>query len=155
MKLREKIDSFLEKALILIMSLMVVNVLWQVFSRYLLTNPSSFTDELARYLMIWVGVLGAAYVSGKRSHVAITYFAEKLNEVRKRKLQIIIDLLILSFSFFGFILGGFRLVYITSILEQYSPSLHIPLAVVYLVIPLSGLLIIYYKISDLIQLRND
>ena len=54
MKLREKIDSFLEKALILIMSLMVVNVLWQVFSRYLLTNPSSFTDELARYLMIWV-----------------------------------------------------------------------------------------------------
>ena len=124
MKLREKIDSFLEKALILIMSLMVVNVLWQVFSRYLLTNPSSFTDELARYLMIWVGVLGAAYVSGKRSHVAITYFAEKLKEARKRKLQIIIDLLILTFSFFGFILGGFRLVYITSILEQYSPSLY-------------------------------
>ena len=123
MKLREKIDSFLEKALILIMSLMVVNVLWQVFSRYLLTNPSSFTDELARYLMIWVGVLGAAYVSGKRSHVAITYFADKLNEVRKRKLRIIIDLLILAFSFFGFILGGFRLVYITSIFEQYSHSL--------------------------------
>ena len=63
--------------------------------------------------------------------------------------------LILTFSFFGFILGGFRLVYITSILEQYSPSLHIPLAVVYLVIPLSGLLIIYYKFSDLIQMRND
>lgn len=91
----------------------------------------------------------------KRSHVAITYFAEKLNDVRKRKLQIIINLIILAFSFFGFIQGGFRLVYITSILEQYSPSLHIPLAVVYLVIPLSGLLIIYYKISDLIQLRND
>ena len=83
----------------------------------------------------------------EENHVMrITYFAEKLNEARKRKLQIIIDLLILTFSFFGFILGGFRLVYITSILEQYSPSLHIPLAVVYLVIPLSGLLIIYYKI---------
>ena len=67
MKLREKIDSFLEKALILIMSLMVVNVLWQVFSRYLLTNPSSFTDELARYLMIWIGVLGAAYLSGREA----------------------------------------------------------------------------------------
>ena len=67
MKLREKIDSFLEKALILIMSLMVVNVLWQVFSRYLLTNPNSFTDELARYLMIWIGVLGAAYLSGREA----------------------------------------------------------------------------------------
>jgi len=63
--------------------------------------------------------------------------------------------LILNFSFFGFILGGFRLVYITSILEQYSPSLHIPLALVYLVIPLSGILIIYYKFSDLTQMRND
>ena len=62
MKLRSQIDSVLEKILVIIMSSMVINVLWQVFSRYILTNPSSFTDELARYLMIWVGVLGAAYV---------------------------------------------------------------------------------------------
>ena len=79
MKLRSQIDSVLEKALVFIMSLMVVNVLWQVFSRYLLANPSSFTDELARYLMIWVGVLGAAYVAGKGNHVAITYFSEKFS----------------------------------------------------------------------------
>ena len=65
MKLRSKIDSVLEKILVIIMSSMVINVLWQVFSRYILTNPSSFTDELARYLMICVGVLGAAYVAGK------------------------------------------------------------------------------------------
>ena len=65
MKFRAQIDSILEKTLVIIMSLMVINVLWQVFSRYILANPSSFTDELARYLMIWVGVLGAAYVAGK------------------------------------------------------------------------------------------
>ena len=63
MKLRAHIDSILEKILVVIMSMMVINVLWQVFSRYVLANPSSFTDELARYLMIWVGVLGAAYVA--------------------------------------------------------------------------------------------
>ena len=79
MKLRSQIDSVLEKVLVFIMSLMVINVLWQVFSRYLLANPSSFTDELARYLMIWVGVLGAAYVAGKGNHVAITYFSEKFS----------------------------------------------------------------------------
>ena len=60
MNVRAQIDSILEKTLIVIMSFMVVNVLWQVFSRYILANPSSFTDELARYLMIWVGVFGSS-----------------------------------------------------------------------------------------------
>ncbi len=85
MKIRAQIDSVLEKILIIIMSLMVINVLWQVFSRYLLGDPSSFTDELARYLMIWVGVLGAAYVAGKGNHVAITYFTEKLSPSNFKK----------------------------------------------------------------------
>ena len=48
MKFRAQLDSVLEKTLVVIMSAMVINVLWQVFSRYILTNPSSFTDELAR-----------------------------------------------------------------------------------------------------------
>ncbi|MCH1453086.1 MAG: TRAP transporter small permease [Flavobacteriaceae bacterium] len=149
MNVRAQIDSILEKTLIVIMSFMVVNVLWQVFSRYILANPSSFTDELARYLMIWVGVLGAAYVAGKGNHVAITYFSEKLNPVNLKRVQIIINLTILSFAILGMFIGGVRLVYITLVLEQLSPALKIPLGVVYAVIPLSGLLIIFYKVLDL------
>ena len=149
MNVRAQIDSILEKTLIVIMSFMVVNVLWQVFSRYILANPSSFTDELARYLMIWVGVLGAAYVAGKGNHVAITYFSEKLNPVNLKRVQIIINLTILSFAILGMLIGGVRLVYITLVLEQLSPALKIPLGVVYAVIPLSGLLIIFYKVLDL------
>jgi TRAP-type C4-dicarboxylate transport system permease small subunit len=149
MKIRAQIDSVLEKILIIIMSLMVVNVLWQVFSRYLLGDPSSFTDELARYLMIWVGVLGAAYVAGKGNHVAITYFTEKLSPSNFKKVQIIINITILSFAIFGMIIGGSRLVYITLFLEQLSPALKIPLGVVYSVIPISGVLITFYKILDL------
>ena len=64
MILRKKIDKIVSNALIVIMAVMVLNVLWQVFTRYVVGAPSSFTDELARYLMIWVGVLGAAYVAG-------------------------------------------------------------------------------------------
>ena len=101
MKLRSQIDSVLEKALVLIMSLMVVNVLWQVFSRYLLANPSSFTDELARYLMIWVGVLGAAYVAGKGNHVAITYFSEKFSVSNFKRVKLLINLFIMGFAFLG------------------------------------------------------
>lgn len=149
MNVRAQIDSILEKTLIVIMSFMVVNVLWQVFSRYILANPSSFTDELARYLMIWVGVLGAAYVAGKGNHVAITYFSEKLNPVNLKRVQIIINLTILSFAILGMFIGGVRLVYITLVLEQLSPALKIPLGLVYAVIPLSGLLIIFYKVLDL------
>ncbi|MDG1965945.1 MAG: TRAP transporter small permease [Flavobacteriaceae bacterium] len=149
MNVRAQIDSIIEKTLVVIMSFIVVNVLWQVFSRYILANPSSFTDELARYLMIWVGVLGAAYVAGKGNHVAITYFSEKLNPVNLKRVQIIINLTILSFAILGMFIGGVRLVYITLVLEQLSPALKIPLGVVYAVIPLSGLLIIFYKVLDL------
>jgi TRAP-type C4-dicarboxylate transport system permease small subunit len=155
MKLRSQIDSVLEKALVLIMSLMVVNVLWQVFSRYLLANPSSFTDELARYLMIWVGVLGAAYVAGKGNHVAITYFSEKFSVSNFKRVKLLINLFIMGFAFLGMFFGGLRLVYITLILEQLSPSLKIPLGVVYAVIPLSGILIIFYKVLDLKNIRYD
>ena len=155
MKLRSQIDSVLEKALVFIMSLMVINVLWQVFSRYLLANPSSFTDELARYLMIWVGVLGAAYVAGKGNHVAITYFSEKFSPSNLKRVTFAINLIIMGFAFLGMLIGGLRLVYITLILEQLSPSLKIPLGLVYAIIPLSGMLIIFYKILDLKKTRHD
>ena len=155
MKLRSQIDSVLEKILVIIMSSMVINVLWQVFSRYILTNPSSFTDELARYLMIWVGVLGAAYVAGKGNHVAITYFSEKFSPNNLERVKVAINLIILGFAFFGMLVGGLSLVYITMVLEQLSPSLKIPLGIVYAVIPLSGILIIYYKILDLKNMRHD
>ena len=151
MTLRKKIDKILGIVLIVIMSVMVINVLWQVFTRYVMTTPSSFTDELARYLMIWIGVLGAAFVSGKNMHVAIDVLPSKLNETNRKKLAKVVDFIIISFVFFAMVVGGIRLVYLTYILEQHSPALQIPLALVYLVLPLSGLLIIYYKTADLLN----
>ncbi|WP_430906359.1 TRAP transporter small permease [Maribacter sp. 2-571] len=151
MKARKIVDRILANVLITIMGIMVLNVLWQVFSRYVLNSPSSFTDELARYLMIWVGVLGAAYVSGKNGHVAITVLPDRASEKTQKKLRQIVQGVVLLFCFFGLVVGGSKLVYITYLLEQYSPALRLPLALVYLVIPLSGLVIIYYKISDILK----
>ncbi len=149
--IRNKINNILSKLLKVIMSLMVDNVLWQVFSRYVLDSPSSFTDELARYLMIWLGILGAAYVSGQNAHVAIDFLPKKLNLRKQRKLGHLVNIIIVLFAIFALVIGGFRLVYLTFILEQYSPALKLPLAVVYLVMPLSGMLITYYKISDILD----
>jgi TRAP-type C4-dicarboxylate transport system permease small subunit len=151
MELRKKVDKILANILIFIMSVMVINVLWQVFTRYIMGDPSSFTDELARYLMIWIGILGAAYVSGKNMHVAINVLPEKFSKSTQKKIAIFVDILIIVFVFSALIIGGIRLVYISYTLGQHSPSLQIPLAVVYLVLPLSGLLIIYYKTSDLLN----
>jgi TRAP-type C4-dicarboxylate transport system permease small subunit len=132
---------------------MVINVLWQVFSRFILGDPSSYTEELARYLMIWVGVLGAAYVSGKNKHVAIDYIPSKFSKTNQFKVKKLVTWIIMIFAFFAFIIGGSRLVYITYILEQFSPALQIPLAFVYLVIPISGILIVYYKINEILNYK--
>ncbi|MEM9649952.1 MAG: TRAP transporter small permease [Bacteroidota bacterium] len=151
METRKKVDRILGAVLSSIMGAMVINVLWQVFTRFVLDSPSSFTDELARYLMIWVGVLGAAYISGRKMHVAIDLLPTRLNKEGQIKLKSIVNALIIVFCLFALVIGGSRLVYITFVLRQFSPALQIPLALVYAVIPISGLIIIYYKTLDLIH----
>lgn len=153
MTLRQKIDKILANALVVIMAVMVINVLWQVFTRFIVGTPSSFTDELARYLMIWLGILGAAYVSGRNMHVAIDVLPLRFSASTQKKLKLIVYSLIVVFAFFAMVIGGLRLVYITYILDQYSPALQMPLAVVYFTIPLSGVFIIYYKISDILKIE--
>ncbi|MDC3133087.1 TRAP transporter small permease [Flavobacteriaceae bacterium] len=144
--LRQRIDKWVGTFLVIILSIMVVNVLWQVFTRFFTTSPSSFTEELARYLMIWLGILGGAYVAGKNEHVAITVFTKKQKPKRQQQIQLFVRLTIVTFAFVGMVIGGCRLVFITFILNQYSPALGIPLAAVYAVIPISGLLIMFYKL---------
>ena len=149
--MRKTIDTLLGKSLAIIMGFMVINVLWQVFTRYVVGTPSSFTDELARYLMIWVGILGAAYVSGRNMHVAIDVLPARSGKTTQKRLKLIVNILIILFALLAMVIGGCRLVYISYLLGQQSPALQIPLAVVYMVIPLSGLLIIYYKVSDILK----
>jgi len=148
-KIKTYLDRVIEKLLITIFGLMVINVIWQVITRYFSENPSSFTDELSRYLMIWLGILGAAYVTGKNEHVSIDFFIKKISVQNRKILTLFITLSIICFAIITLVIGGGRLVYITLILEQYSPSLKIPLALVYSVLPISGILIIFYKITEI------
>lgn len=149
------INTVLEKILVFLMGLMVVNVLWQILARYIPILPGSFTDELARYLLIWVGVLGAAYASGQHMHLALDLLPEKLQGVAKSKLFILINFLVGAFALLVMVIGGIRLMYITLYLGQTSAALGIPLGYVYMVLPLSGLLIIYYSIQHSIVLFKD
>jgi len=153
---RKTIDAITRNALVILMGLLVIDVVWQVFSRYILNAPSTFTDELARFLLIWVSLLGAAYYSGQNMHIAINVLPDRLSPGNRIKLQIFIRILIIIFVLCVLVIGGGTLVYYTFVFLQITPSLQIPMALVYLIGPISGLLIIYYKIDDiLILLRSD
>ena len=152
--LRTTIDKFLQIGLSMLMGLMVLNVLWQIASRYLLNDPSSFTDELSRFMLIWLGLLGAAYVSGKNMHVAIDLLSRKLNIRQQRIQQLLIKITIFSFSLTVLIIGGIRLVFISFQLGQTSSAMHHSLGYVYLALPLSGLLICYYSFADALQITK-
>lgn len=130
------------------MAILVIDVLWQVASRYLFNSPSSFTDELAGFLLIWVGLLGAAYGTGIKIHLAIDLLPSKLSFDRRKYLEVIINCLIAVFSLLVFVIGGSWLVYTRFYLGQVSAALEIPLGYVYLVLPVSGLLIIFYAVSN-------
>lgn len=151
MKFREWVDSALFKSLVFLMAVMVLNVLWQVASRYIFKSPSNFTDELSRYLLIWVSLLGASYVAGQKLHLAIDIIPQKLEGKNERNLNILINVLVALFSLFVMVWGGINLVYITLKLDQITSTLKIPLGYVYVAVPLSGLLIIYYSIVNLVE----
>lgn len=149
MKILDKVNRGLEIVLIFLTSILVLDVLWQVFSRYVLSSPSSFTDELAGYLLIWVSLLGAAYVAGKREHLAIDILLQRSGPDRQRILRILIQSVILGFSATVLVIGGSWLVYTRFYLGVKSAALQIPLGYVYIVLPISGLLIIFYSIGHL------
>ena len=148
--MRKKIDRFIGLFLATLMAIMTLDVLWGVFTRYAMGNQASWSEELARFLLIWIGILGAAYASGQNMHLAIDLLSEKLNPNKQKRLIALIRILIISFAFFVLVVGGARLLYITQTLGQTSPALQIPMAFVYAVLPLSGILVVYYKIHDFV-----
>jgi len=93
--MRSQIDKVLGHALWIIMSIMVINVLWQVFSRFVLNSPSSFTDELARYLMIWLSLLGAAFVSGKNKHIGLDIIPSRSSPATRKKLKKLVEIIVI------------------------------------------------------------
>ncbi len=151
----QKIYNILTNALawllIFLMGFSVLNVLWQVFARFILQSPSSYTEELARFLLIWIGLLGAAYASGKKLHLAIDLISGKLNEVRKSYLSILINTLVAFFAIVVMIVGGIRLVWVMLLLKQISPALSLPMGYVYLALPISGFLILFYSIYFIVN----
>jgi TRAP-type C4-dicarboxylate transport system permease small subunit len=154
-KFQHKLNRVLEVFLVFLMVVLVTDVLWQVFSRYLLSSPSSFTDELAGFLLIWVGVLGAAYVAGRKEHLAIDILVQRSPPARQRLLLYLIHSLIFLFALSVMVTGGVVLMYTRFVLQVKSAALQLPLGYVYIVLPISGLIIMYYEVLHIINLKRS
>jgi len=143
-RFKSGLDKALGGTLVALMTVAVLNVLWQVATRFLLGDPSSFTEELARYLLIWIGVLGAGYAVGQRAHLALELLPERLEGRSLERLERVIFGCVAAFALFVMVGGGVRLVYLQFMLGQTSPTLGWPLGAVYAVVPLSGLIMLVY-----------
>ncbi|MDH2925031.1 TRAP-type C4-dicarboxylate transport system permease small subunit [Nicoletella semolina] len=129
---------------------LVISVVWQVFSRYVLNDPSTVTDELARFLFIWVGLVGAAYGLGKKKHLAIDLLSMKLEKNPKKYLllQFVINAISILFVSVIMCYGGSSLVLNTIAAGQISPVLGIQMGLVYLALPVSGFFMLVFLIRE-------
>jgi len=141
------LNKTIEAFLVLIFGLLVVDVVWQVVSRYVVGQSSSFTEEFARFALIWLTLLGAAYINGMREgHLSMDFLVAKLAPEEKRKRLKKIQWVMAIFALIVMVIGGGNLVYTTLKLGQISPALNVPLGFVYVIVPISGLIIIFFCI---------
>jgi TRAP-type C4-dicarboxylate transport system permease small subunit len=140
------VSKILSIILIALMAIMVLDVTWQVLTRFILKNPSSFTEELAGFLLIWIGLLGASYAYYTKAHLGIDVMTYKMTGRKKQVVEILINVIVAAFALFVMVIGGLRLVNLTFTLNQISPALGIEMGYIYLVIPISGILVIYFSI---------
>lgn len=142
-----KLDFMLSRLLATLMVLLVIDVAWQVVTRFILPKPSSFTEEIARFLLIWISLLGAAYAYRLHSHLGLDILVRKLSAQNAIRVFRFNCLLVAIFALVILIVGGSHLVWLTWVLGQHSPVLNIPMAYIYAVIPISGAVFFLYSIS--------
>jgi len=151
---RGALDRVLGTLLAGLMAAMVLNVLWQVGTRFILRTPSSFTEEVARYLMIWVGMLGAAYATGRKAHLALDLLTGRLQGGARRASETFIHAVVLAFAALVMVGGGGRLVWVQLTLGQKSAALQLNVGLVYLAVPLAGAAIVLYSLASLLEIRR-
>lgn len=138
------VDRILRSVIIVAFGILVVCVVWQVFSRYVLGTPSTVTDEMARFLFIWVALLGAAYTLGQRRHLAIDLLPSITEGNTRKMINLAIISAISLFALVVMIYGGMNLVTKTLATGQVSPALRLPMGLIYIAIPFAGSAILFY-----------
>ena len=133
---------------------MVILTCWQVFTRYILKHPSSWSEELVSYLFAWMALLGASVVVGERGHMNISIAVERMGAGAQNAFAVFAECIACLFAGVILLYGG---VQITSLaMGQMTSSLGVPVGIFYVVLPLAGVLNIVYtllNIADILRGR--
>ncbi len=150
--LKKGLVKALEVAVIILVAVLVLDVLWGVFSRYVLGAQSRWTEELATMLLIWVSLLGAAVAFAAKAHLGVDYFVSKFDPAAQKLIEGVVQILVFAFSAFALIHGGFILVSQTLAAGQLSPALGLKVGYMYMAVPISGVFICLFSVEQLVEL---
>ncbi len=152
-----KIKTVLTKALngVAGMSFIVMVALtcWQVFTRYVLKNPSTWSEELVSYLFAWMSLMGASIVTSENGHMNIPVLVDRLNPQMRSYMRILHELIALLFSLAILVYGGWQISRLA--MGQMTSSLGVPVGIFYFVIPLCGVLNIIYTIINIAEIAKN
>lgn len=151
LKVKELLVKGLELTVIFVTGFLVIDVVWGVFTRYVMGHQSPWTEELARMLLIWVSLLGASIGFIRKSHLGVDYFVGKLSEKWRTIGELVVYMLVAFFTAVVLIYGGSRLVTSTLQNGQPSPALKIEMGYVYLAVPISGFFIVIFSIETMYE----
>ncbi|ECE5990522.1 TRAP transporter small permease [Salmonella enterica subsp. salamae] len=146
---RKGLDLLLGAICCLVLAMMVGIACWQVVSRYILGVPSTLTEEMLRFLLVWVSMLGMAFVAGQKQHISLTLLLDKVPPTIRGWWDIILQVIFIAFSIWVLIIGGLKISAISML--QISPALGIPMGEIYYALPCAGVLIILYGLLNIVD----
>ncbi|HIY63232.1 MAG TPA: TRAP transporter small permease [Candidatus Mediterraneibacter stercoripullorum] len=131
---------------------MVALTCWQVFTRYILQNPSSWSEELVSYLFAWASLLGASLITGERGHMNIPVIVDRMSEKLQKFFGIVGELIAFAFSAIILVYGGIAITNLA--MGQMTSSLGVAVGVFYIVLPLCGVLNMIYTVLNIIDISK-
>lgn len=129
---------------------MVALTCWQVFTRYILGSPSSWSEELVSYMFAWMSLLGASIVTSERGHMNIPILADMAGPGPKKALLCLGEAVAFLFSLVILVLGGMQITKLA--MGQTTSSLGAPIGVFYVVLPLCGVLNMLFTLMNILEI---
>lgn len=135
--------------LIALASVMSASVFIQIVARNIFSRSFENFEELPRFLLIWVTFLGAAVVFREAGHLGVEFFVNLLPKKIKYYAMILSNIFNTLFILLLVFVGG-KIAMLTMV--QRSIQMRVPVGLVYMVIPISGVIMLLVLIERLIDL---
>lgn len=146
---RAWLDGALRGICVGLFALLVLLVVWQVFTRLVLGQPSAWSEEAARHTFVWVSLIGIAIAVGEKADVIMDFLVERLPVPVQRGADVVAYLATLAFVLYVMVFGGLQ----QSALAwgQQNPLLPLTQGQLYLALPVSGALLTVYLTIHLVS----